>query len=146
MGSISNGTAFEFSAKNLPKGQFINNEYVASKGDKTLSVYNPKDGSLVADDVPIAGQANVDAAVEAAEKAFPKWKKFTANARRDVLLKFAALLEQHTEALAELTRITLGAPFGAFGKFEVALAAEVCSQYLLVCSSRTRTLTWAKGI
>ena len=132
MGSISNGTAFEFSAKNLPKSLFINNEYVASKSNKTLSVHNPKDGALVADDVPIAVQEDVDAAVEAAEKAFPKWKKFSANARRDVLLKFAALLEQHIEALAELTRITLGAPFGAFGKFEVALAAEVSSKDLCI--------------
>jgi aldehyde dehydrogenase (NAD+) len=133
MGSLgvngaSNGTSsssFTFSAKNLPKKLYIDNQYVAAKSDKTLSVYNPKDNSLVADDVPVAGQADVDAAVEAAERAFPAWKKFTAAARRDVLYKFAALLEQHTEALAELTRITLGAPYGAFGKFEIGLASEV---------------------
>lgn len=122
---ISNGTSFTFSGKNLPKQIFINNEYVDSKGSKKLSVYNPKDNSLVADDVPVSDQADVDAAVDAAEKAFPKWRKFSANARRDILIKFAALLEQHVEALAELTRVTLGAPYGAFGKFEVALAAEV---------------------
>lgn len=122
---VTNGTAFEFSAKNLPKQLFINNEYVASKGSNTLSVYNPKDESLVADDIPISNQADVDAAVAAAENAFPKWKKFSAQARRDIMLKFAALLEEHTEVLAELTRITLGAPYGAFGKFEVGMAAEV---------------------
>ena len=123
----ANGTWFEFSAKHLPKKHFINNEYVAPKNNKTLSVYNPKDNSLVADDVPIAGQAEVDAAVEAAEKAFPKWRKLTANARRNILLKFAALIEQHGEELSELTRVTLGAPYQAFGKFEVELAAEVSS-------------------
>ena len=122
---VSNGASFEFSAKNLPKQIFINNEYVNSQGSKNLSVYNPKDNSLVADDVPICDQADVDAAVDAAEKAFPKWKKLSANARRDILVKFAALMEQHVESLAELTRVTLGAPYGAFGKFEVALAAEV---------------------
>ena len=67
----ANGTSFEFSTNNLPKKHFINNEYVVPKNNKTLSVYNPKDNSLVADDVPVAGQAEVDAAVEAAEKAFP---------------------------------------------------------------------------
>lgn len=122
---VSNGTTFEFSAKNLPKQIFINNEYVNSKGSKNLSVYNPKDNSLVADDVPISDQADVDAAVDAAEKAFPKWRKMSANARRDILVKFAALMEEHVGALAELTRVTLGAPYGAFGKFEVGLAAEV---------------------
>ncbi len=88
----TNGTSFEFSAKNLPKNPFINNEYIATKCDKTFSVYSPKDNSLVADNVPIVGQANVDTAVEAAEKALPQWRRFTAVARRDVLLllKFTA--------------------------------------------------------
>jgi len=121
----ANGTSFDFSAKHLPKKHFINNEYVTPKSDKTLSVYNPKDNSLVADDVPIGGEADVEAAVDAAEAAFPKWRKLTANARRDILLKFASLIEQYTEALSELSRITLGAPYGSFGKFEVGMAAEV---------------------
>ena len=38
MNGATNGTAFDFSAKNLPKQLFINNEYVASKGSNTLSV------------------------------------------------------------------------------------------------------------
>ena len=40
-----------------------------------FKVYNPADGSLVADDIPIAGEADVNAAVEAAENAFPAWKR-----------------------------------------------------------------------
>ncbi|EXJ83946.1 hypothetical protein A1O3_04613 [Capronia epimyces CBS 606.96] len=120
----SKGAPFEFSAKNLPKKLFINNSYIAANGAQTLSVYNPKDNSLVADDVPLAGQPDVDAAVEAAEKAFPRWRKFSATARRDIMLKFASLIEEHSGALSELTRITLGAPYDTFGKFEVGLAAE----------------------
>ena len=61
-------SAFEFSKDKLPKQLIINNEYVDSKNSKKLTVYNPADGSLVADDVPLAGEADVDAAVEAAEK------------------------------------------------------------------------------
>ncbi|KEF53683.1 uncharacterized protein A1O9_10083 [Exophiala aquamarina CBS 119918] len=121
----SNGTAaFEYSAKNLPLKLFINNEYVDSKSGKLLTVYNPKDKSLVSDKVPLANEHDVDAAVAAAEAALPGWKKITASQRRDIMLKFADLLIKHTEALAELTRITLGAPFGSFGAFEVGLAAE----------------------
>lgn len=60
----------------------------------------------------------------AAEKAFPAWKKLGAIARRDIMLKFAELILKNGEALAELTRITLGAPYGSFGKFETGLAAE----------------------
>jgi aldehyde dehydrogenase (NAD+) len=121
----TNGTcAFDYSAKNLPQQLFINNEYVDSKSGKFLTVFNPKDESLVSDKVPLANDQDVDAAVAAAEAALPGWKKITAAQRRDIMLRFADLLIKHTEALAELTRITLGAPFGAFGAFEVGLAAE----------------------
>ncbi|TKA69440.1 hypothetical protein B0A49_03780 [Cryomyces minteri] len=116
--------AFNFSKSNLPKQLFINNEYVDSKNKKKLSAYNPKDGSLVADNVALAGGQDVDAAVEAAEKAFPAWKRMPPIQRRDIMLRFAALIEEHGEALAELTRITLGAPYGSFGKFETGLIVE----------------------
>ena len=117
--------AFNFSKTNLPKQLFINNEYVDAKNFQKLSLYNPKDGSLVADDVALAGAEDVDAAVAAGEKAFPAWKRVPPTQRRDIIMKFASLIEQHEKELAELTRITLGAPYGSFGKFEVGLTAEV---------------------
>lgn len=120
--------AFEFSAKTLPTKIFINNEYVDSKSDKKFSVYNPKDNKLVSDSVPLSGEHDVDIAVQAAEAAFPAWKRVSAIQRRDILLKFAALIEKHGEALSELTRVTLGAPYKAFGAFEVGLASEVSTE------------------
>jgi len=119
--------AFEFSKSKLPLQLFINNEYVDSKNSKKLTLYNPKDGSLISDKVSLGGEHDVDAAVAAAEKAFPVWKKFSAGQRRDVMIKFADLIEKNGIALAELTRITLGAPYEAFGKFEAGMCAEVCS-------------------
>ncbi|TVY91583.1 Aldehyde dehydrogenase [Lachnellula willkommii] len=116
--------AFSFSKSNLPKQLFINNEYVASKHSKKLEVFNPKDASLVANDVDLAGEADVDAAVSAGEKAFPAWKKLAPTARRDIMLKFASLVEEHGLALAELSRITLGTPYEPFGKFEVGACVE----------------------
>ena len=121
---ITNGTTFAFCAANLPTQLYINNQYVNSKTGKKLSVYNPKDGTLVSDQVILAGEQDVEAAVTAAEAAFPAWKRVTAMQRRNILYKFADLLEKHIEKLAELTRITLGAPFASFGKFEIGLAAE----------------------
>ncbi|KAI9371750.1 aldehyde dehydrogenase domain-containing protein [Aspergillus egyptiacus] len=115
---------FDFSRSKLPAQLFINNEYVAPQTPAVFSVSNPRDNSLVSDKVPLAGAADVDAAVAAAEAAFPRWKAIAASERREILLKFAALVEQHAEALAELSRITLGAPYQAFGRFEVGLCAE----------------------
>lgn len=116
--------SFSFSKDNLPKQLIINNKYVDSKNSKKLAVRNPKNGVLIADDIPLAGEQDVDAAVAAAEKAFPEWKKTPPNERRNMLYKFADLIEQHGKELGELTRITLGAPWGSFGAFEIHLCAE----------------------
>ncbi|KAH6673044.1 aldehyde dehydrogenase domain-containing protein [Halenospora varia] len=115
--------SFSFSKTNLPKQLFINNEYVASNNSKKFSVYNPKDSSLVADDVALANEQDVDKAVAAAEKAFPLWRSIPTTERRDLLEKFASLIETHTNELAELSRITLGAP-AMVGLWEVGLAKE----------------------
>ncbi|KAF4969097.1 hypothetical protein FZEAL_10291 [Fusarium zealandicum] len=112
------------SRDNLPKLLFINNEYVESKNSKKLQVHNPRDDSLVADDVALAGHEDVDVAVDAAAEAFKTWRKSSAKTRRDCLLKLADLIEANGETFAELTRITLGAPYTSFGSFEVNLAAE----------------------
>ncbi|KAK0854850.1 hypothetical protein LTR91_017749 [Friedmanniomyces endolithicus] len=117
-------SSFNFSKANLPKQLVINNEYVDSKNSKKLSVYNPKNGELIADDVPLAGEQDVDEAVAAAEKAFPAWKATPPNKRRDMINKFADLIEKYGKELGELTRITLGAPWGSFGAFEISLCAE----------------------
>ncbi|KAI1127444.1 aldehyde dehydrogenase [Nemania abortiva] len=117
-------SSFPWSRTNLPKQLFINNEYVDAKSPGKLAVYNPKDGSLVADDVALAGEQDVDAAVAAAEAAFPAWKKTTATHRRNLLLKLADLIEEHSVKFAELTRLSLGAPFTSFGALEIKGVSE----------------------
>ncbi|KAH7133398.1 aldehyde dehydrogenase [Dactylonectria estremocensis] len=112
------------SRDNLPKLLFINNEYVESKSGKKLEVHNPRDDSLVANDVALAGEEDVDIAVAAAAEAFKTWRNTPAKTRRDCMVKLADLIEANGTALAELTRITLGAPFGSFGSFEINLACE----------------------
>lgn len=101
------------SKANLPKQLFINNEYIDAKTSQKLTLYNPVDGSLVANDVPCAGEEDVDLAVSYAEKAFSSWKKISPTTRRSIMLKFADLLEEHASILGEIGRTTLGAPFGA---------------------------------
>ncbi|KAI0548876.1 aldehyde dehydrogenase [Xylaria curta] len=117
-------SSFPWSGSNLPKQLFINNEYVESKNSKKLEVYNPKDGSLLANDVALAGENEVDAAVAAAEAAFPAWKKISATERRNLLLKLADLIDEHSVELAKLTRLSLGAPFASFGSREIKGTSE----------------------
>ena len=41
-----------------------------------------------------------------------------------MLNKLADLIDKNAKALGELTRITLGAPWGSFGAFEITMCAE----------------------
>lgn len=50
-------------------------------------------------------------------------------ARRTIILSFSSLLRKNIVRLAYLTRITLGMPFEAFGKFEVDLSADLFDYY-----------------
>ncbi|KAI1423214.1 aldehyde dehydrogenase [Xylaria sp. FL1777] len=121
--SASTGSAtFPWSKSNLPKKLFINNEYVEAKNPKKLEVYNPKDVSLLANDVALAGEQDVDAAVAAAEAAFPAWKKTPATKKRELLLKLADLIDEHRLQLAELSRLSLGAPSSSVGVIETTEA------------------------
>jgi acyl-CoA reductase-like NAD-dependent aldehyde dehydrogenase len=53
--------------------------------------------------VPLAGRAEVDRAVSAARTAFPAWRALPVNQRRDLLLRFAAVVQEHAEELVVLT-------------------------------------------
>lgn len=116
--------SFDFSSERLPKGIFLNNAFAPGVGQSKLSVYNPKDETLVADDVHNAREEDVDAAVKHAELAFKGWRRETATNRRQIMNKFADLLEKHGPVLAQLSRITMGAPYAAFGTFEISTALE----------------------
>lgn len=81
----------------------------------------------MSDKIPVAGESDVDRAVDAANAAFAldgPWRTMTNVDRRNLLLRFADLLERDQVELAYLTRVTLGAPFAAFGKAEIGTAIE----------------------
>ncbi|KAH7361740.1 Aldehyde/histidinol dehydrogenase [Plectosphaerella cucumerina] len=110
---------------------FLNNEYVKPRNTTRLSVHNPATGDLVTDQVPVAGQEDVEEAVAAAKEAFKPgspWRSMTGQQRQAILLKFADILEANEEHLARLTRLTLGAPRLPFGKSEIDTAIT-CFRY-----------------
>lgn len=72
----------------------------------------------------LAGEDDVDRAVAAAAEAFKTWKRTKASHRRALLNRLADLIEANAVALAELTRLSLGAPVSTFGKFEVGVACK----------------------
>ena len=88
---------------------FINGEFVDALSGETLATLNPHDNSVIAQ-VAMAGHADVDLAVKAAQKAFPAWSRMQAADRGRILLKLADLIEANGEELARLESLDTGHP------------------------------------
>lgn len=72
-------------------------------------VLNPASETIVAQ-APDATREQLDAAVLAAREAQPAWAALGADARRERLLKFAAALREHIDALSVLITLEQGKP------------------------------------
>ncbi|MEO5742332.1 MAG: aldehyde dehydrogenase family protein, partial [Vicinamibacterales bacterium] len=66
-----------------------------------LDVYNPSSGEVISR-VPLSSERDVDAAVKAAQAAFPAWSATPIKERVQVLYRYKALLEKHIAELAAL--------------------------------------------
>jgi len=88
---------------------FINGQFVDAQSGETLATLNPHDNSTIAE-VAMAGAADVELAVQAAEAALPKWSRLAAMDRGRILLKLADLIESNAEELARLESLDTGHP------------------------------------
>jgi betaine-aldehyde dehydrogenase len=88
---------------------FIGGRFVPAEDGATLPVLNPHDNSVIAN-VSMAGKADIDKAVKAAEKAFPRWARMAAMDRGRLLLKLADAIEANADELARLESMDTGHP------------------------------------
>lgn len=90
---------------------YLNGEFVPAKSKAVYGLRNPKDNSLVVENIPIAGKEDVDAAVQYAEAAFHgPWASFTALQRMECFHRLAALIEEHMLPILTLDSLTSGNP------------------------------------
>jgi malonate-semialdehyde dehydrogenase (acetylating)/methylmalonate-semialdehyde dehydrogenase len=80
---------------------WINGNIHAGAGDRSAEIFDPALGA-VAREVPLAEQADVDAAVAAASQAFPDWAATTPQRRARVMLKMQELVDRHSRDIARL--------------------------------------------
>lgn len=80
---------------------YIGGGPVAASGNRLGDIFNPASGALQAR-VPLASEADVNAAVAAAKGAWPAWAETSPLKRARILFKFKQLLDEHTDELAEL--------------------------------------------
>src|SRR6266542_2583740 len=88
---------------------FINGELVDAQSGKTMEVKNPANGSVV-DSAPRGSVADVDAAVEAAAKAFPAWAALSPTKRAAILHAAAEKMKAAVPEIAKLLSQEQGKP------------------------------------
>ena len=95
-----------------------------------MTIHNPHDETLVADDIQVASQADVDAAVAAARAAFQgPWSETPPQERSKLMHKLADLIEANADEVAQLETQCMGMPM-AIAKLFGGLSAGVfrCAQ------------------
>jgi malonate-semialdehyde dehydrogenase (acetylating) / methylmalonate-semialdehyde dehydrogenase len=78
---------------------YINGQWVKSSGATLLDVKNPATGEVLAK-VPLSTSGDVDAAVAAAQQAFPAWRATPPAQRARFLFKLKTLFDEHKEEIA----------------------------------------------
>ena len=87
---------------------FISGEWVAAESGATFENRNPADGADLIGRFPDSSAADVDAAVESAQRGFEIWKRTPAPARGDVLRRVGDLLVARKEKIANAMTREMG--------------------------------------
>ncbi|WP_161880906.1 5-carboxymethyl-2-hydroxymuconate semialdehyde dehydrogenase [Deinococcus alpinitundrae] len=101
---------------------FIGGEWQDSASGETFEVHTPTDNSLLTA-AASGDEHDIDRAAQAAWAAFPAWKALDGKARRKLLYKVAALIEDRAEELALAESMDTGQPI-RFMKSAAIRAAE----------------------
>jgi betaine-aldehyde dehydrogenase len=101
---------------------FIDGEPVSSIGEQE-AVVNPATGEQLAT-AHGSTPAEVDAAVEAARRAFAGWSRTTPQQRSEALLALAALIEERGDEIARIEALDAGKPLATMRSDEVPVMAD----------------------
>ena len=88
---------------------FINGEQVAPQSDEYIDNVDPSQGKVYSL-IPDSSEADVEAAVAAAEQALPMWSAMSIDERSAHLARLADAIDEHADELAKLESIDNGKP------------------------------------
>jgi malonate-semialdehyde dehydrogenase (acetylating) / methylmalonate-semialdehyde dehydrogenase len=92
---------FQELMKYSPVQNYINGQFKQSSANRWLDVISPLDGNLLAR-VPLSDSNDLDAAVSAAQAAFPAWRSTAVKERVQIFFRYKNLLEKNRGDLAAL--------------------------------------------
>lgn len=105
----------------------INGQWTAGSEGKVSPVYNPATGDVIAS-LPNASTADLDRALEAAQRGFEQWKQLPAVERYHVLNKAASLIEERKAEIARTMTQENGKPLSE-ASGEVQFSADAVCWY-----------------
>lgn len=110
----STATSFPTTHEKISKPEdtpyFLNNEFVPSKTDEFIDLYDPATNNLVTR-VPQMKDDELRAAVDSAQKAFPAWRSTSVLARQQIMFKFVSLIRENWDRLAASITLEQGKTF-----------------------------------
>ncbi|WP_186029471.1 NADP-dependent succinate-semialdehyde dehydrogenase [Burkholderia gladioli] len=101
---------------------YLAGEWQGAANGASFEVRNPANGELLGS-VPLAGAAETRRAIEAANAAWPAWRRRTAKERAAILRKWYELMLAHTDDLALILTTEQGKPL-AEARGEILYAAS----------------------
>ncbi|MGG7465459.1 aldehyde dehydrogenase [Plantibacter sp. YIM 135347] len=109
---------------------FIDGGFRSAADGATFETIAPRDGSVIAS-VSAGGEADIDAAVRAAARAFDSgvWSRADRRERQRVLIRLSDLMLEHLDELALLESLDSGHPIGDSLRVDVPNAARVFRWY-----------------
>lgn len=106
---------------------FVDGSWRSGEGRDAQDVRNPATGDAIAA-VPLATEADLDAAAAAAARGFVTWRAMDVEARGATLRKAAALIRERADAIALLLTTEQGKPLGE-ARGEVIGSAQLFDYY-----------------
>ncbi len=88
---------------------FINGEWIETGEAGSMDVVNPATGAVIGQ-CPKAGKAQLDAALKAADDAFPGWSRTSGAERHAILRRAADLLRERAPEIARVVTAEMGKP------------------------------------
>ncbi len=107
---------------------FINGQWLEGSASDRIPVLNPATEELI-DTVPVATDAELDMAVEAAQEAFKTWRKVAVHDRSEMLRYAAEKLRNNAEAYARLVTEEQGKTLAENRESEIQVSYETLDYY-----------------
>ncbi|QUQ66628.1 NAD-dependent succinate-semialdehyde dehydrogenase [Kutzneria sp. CA-103260] len=111
----------------LREAALVDGQWRAAADGRVFDVTDPATGAKIAA-VPLMAEADTEAAIAAAAKALRPWRRRTAKDRAAVLTRWAQLMTEHADELAELLTTEQGKPL-AEARGEIGYAISFLTFY-----------------